>query len=102
MEWIINTHSLRNGHLLRLRVRPELISPIRIVPADGREKRHHEGVLRLRLGQVKKWKIRADQRVAKKISVTADSKQDLLTIGSESRADGLEAMDADVEVAPAR
>ena len=101
-QWIVNTHSLHNGHLLRLRVRPELISPVRIVPADEREKRHCEDVSGLRPGQAKKRKNRADKRAEKKVSVTADSKQGLPAIGSESRADGLEAMDVDVGVTPAR
>ena len=101
-QWIVNTHSLHNGHLLRLRVRPGLISPIRIVPADEREKRHHEDALGLRPGQAKKRKNRADQRAAKKVSVTSDSKPGLPAIGSDSRVDGLEAMDVDVGVTPAR
>ena len=78
-QWVINTHSLHNGHLLRLRVRPELISPTRLIPADERQQRHREVVSRLRPGQEKRRKKVADQRAAKKAEVMAvDSKQEVL------------------------
>ena len=95
-QWVINTHTLHNGHLLRLRVRPELISPTRLIPADKRQQRHHEVASRLRPGQEKRRKKVADQRAAKKAEATAvDSKQEVLTDKPEPPAE--DSMDVDQE-----
>jgi len=98
-QWIINTHSLHNGHLLRLRIGPELISPIRIIPIDERQTRHCQVALGLRPRQEKRRKNVADQRAAKKVSaaIDSDSKQELLTTKPELQADGTEPMDVDVD-----
>ena len=72
--WVINTHSLHNGHLLRLRVRPELIALVRTIPADERQKRHRDLASGLRVGQDKRQKNNADKRAAKKVSTATNSK----------------------------
>jgi hypothetical protein len=100
-RWIINTHSLHNGHLLRLRVRPELISPIRMIPADEREGRHHRVASGLRPGQEKKRKNVADKRAAKKASGVVNSKEGLPATELESVANGVEPMDVDTVAASA-
>ena len=73
-KWVVNTHSLHNGHLLRLRVGPELISPTHTIPPDVRQQRHHETASVLRPGQEKKRKNVSDQRAAKKASTGVDLK----------------------------
>jgi len=98
-QWIINTHSLHNGYLLRLRVPPELISPVRIIPADERQRRHHLAASGLRPGQEKKRKNAADKRAAKKAPMVVDSKCGLPTAGSNSGVDKAKPMDVDVETA---
>ena len=100
-RWIINTHSLHNGHLLRLRVRPELISPIRMIPAEERQRRHHKVASGLRPGQEKRRKDVADKRAAKKASGAIDSKEGLQATKSESATDRAEPMDVDMEAASA-
>jgi len=97
--WIINTHSLHNGHLLRLRIHPELISPIRIIPVDERQRRHHLAASGLRPKQEKRRQDVADKRAAKKVSAAADSKQELPMTGPNPRADKVGPADADVEMA---
>ena len=87
-QWVINTHSLHNGHLLRLRVRPELISPLRLIPADERQERHRKVASRLRPGQEKWRKKVADQRAATKAEAMAvDSKLEAQTDEPEPTAE---------------
>ncbi|KAF9780464.1 hypothetical protein BJ322DRAFT_1128850 [Thelephora terrestris] len=93
-QWVINTHSLHNGHLLRLRVRRELISPVRLIPADERQQRHRERASTLRPGQEKRRKKAADERAAKK-AVTVDPKQEAPKAGP--KPGGEEFMDVDEE-----
>ena len=100
-QWIINAHSLHNGHLLRLRVRPELISPVRMIPAEERQKRHHEAASGLRPKQDKKRKNIADKRAAKKASEAVDSEEGSQATGPQSVTDGAEPMDIDVGAVPA-
>ena len=98
-RWIINTHSLHNGHLLRLRVRPELISPIRMISAEERQRRHNEVASGLQPGQEKRRKNVADKRAAKKASGAVDLKEGHPVTKSESMADGVEPMDVDIGAA---
>ena len=94
-EWIINVHSLHNGHLLRARVRPELISPAREVPIEERQRRHREIASVLRPGQDKRRKHASDKRAAKKVSTAVNVGQGLPTSKPGIRRDELEPMDVD-------
>ena len=98
-QWIINTLSLHNGHLLRLRIRPELISPVRIIPVDERQRQHHEVASGLQRVQEEKRKNLAGKRAAKKASAMVDSKGGAPTTGSKSAPDWPEPMEVDAEVA---
>ena len=82
-----------------MRVRPELISLVRIIPVEERQRRHHLAASGLRPRQEKRQQNIADKRAAKKVSVTAEPKQELPKAGSNPRADKAGPVDSDVEMA---
>jgi hypothetical protein len=98
-QWVINTHSLHNGHLLRLRVTPELISPIRLIPIEERQQKHREIASGVQGAQEKRSKAAAEQRAAKKASKAIDPKQEVPMAKPEVGAEDLQLADINTEEA---
>lgn len=75
-RWIINTHSLHNGHLLRRCLPQELTTPIPIIDPTKREEEHRRIATAYRPKQNAKRAEAAKKRAAKrmKIEVADDEK----------------------------
>ena len=68
-QWILNTHSLHNGHLLRRCLPRDLIVPIHIIEPVKREGVHHETASVHRPKQAAKRAEAAGKRAAKRLKV---------------------------------
>jgi len=65
-QWIINTHSLHNGHLLRRCLPPDLIVPIPVIDPAKRKEEHRKIATAYRPKQNTKRTEAAKKRVAKR------------------------------------
>ena len=73
-QWIINTHSLHNGHLLRRCLPQELTVPIPIIDPAKREEEHHKSATVYRPKRDAKRAEAAQKRAAKRRKPEADTK----------------------------
>ena len=91
-RWIVNTHSLHNGHLLRRCFPQHLIIPIPIIDHTKREEEHRKISARYRPTQEAKRTEATQKRAAKRPKTEADSKGKApKKRKAEPNQDGLEA-----------
>jgi len=65
-QWVINTHSLHNGHLLRRRLPQDLVVPIPIMDPVEREEEHRKIATAYRPKRNAKRAETAQKRAAKR------------------------------------
>ena len=91
-RWIINTHSLHNGHLLRHCFPQHLVVPIPIIDEARREEEHREISARYRPTQEAKCAEATQKRAVKRPKIEADDKGKVRgKQKAELNRDGLEA-----------
>jgi len=73
-QWIINTHSLHNGHLLRRCLPQDLVVPIPIIDPAKREEEHRKMATAHRPKQDAKRTEAAQKRAAKRLKTKTVSK----------------------------
>lgn len=78
-RWIINTHGLHNGHLLRRRLPQNLLTPIPIIDPAKREEEHRRSAAAHRPKQNAKRVETAQKRAAKRPKIEPTDKNSVLS-----------------------
>ena len=94
--WIINTHSLHNGHLLRRCLPQDLIIPIPIIDPTKREEEHRKFAAAHRPKQDAKRTEAAQKRAAKRLKTKTETTSGDKVLGK--RKANLHQKDVDADV----